>query len=186
MLYLYLSGSQDFWLRLLAKIRAVGFMTCCLKSETPLATSRASLFTDDFQWYKWLVSPAWSQDQRDMTAPGGTSTMSYHRVMVSCTDLGGSIWWQVHLRIRRTLERLPGCVLNSQCLPIWSFSGPLSLNKSLMWLYSVETCESFQIPKMMKSFHHLAQGLQNQMPTGTRPGSEWSQPGIPNKEYTPI
>lgn len=113
-----------------------------------------------------------------MKTPLGASALSSPKVKISCTDLGGSTWRQVHVRKRRTLGTVPGCLLNPQGSPIFSFSVPLChlpLDESLVWLYSVESCASLQISKLMKSFHLLAQGLQNQMPTGARQGMQISE-----------
>lgn len=51
-------GHLEVWLWLMAKIRAMRFMMCCLKSETPVAIPTAGLFTHGFSgitgYSKWL------------------------------------------------------------------------------------------------------------------------------------
>ena len=106
----------------MAKIRAMRFVMCCLKSETSLVIPRANLFTHGFQCHNWLVNLALPHNQRDKKIPLGTSALRSPKVKISCTDLGGFIWRQAHMRIRRTLGTVPGCLLNVQLLPTLSLS----------------------------------------------------------------
>ena len=84
----------------MAKIRAMRSVMCCLKSEIPLAIPRATLFIHGFQWHNWLVNLAQSHNLKDKNTPLGTSALSSPKVKIYCIDLGGSIWKQVHVKIR--------------------------------------------------------------------------------------
>ena len=103
-----------------------------------------------FTWCNWLDSQAGLCDQRSKKP-----SLSFPEAKIHCTHLGGSTWRQ---RMSLYAERPQStCVWMSPgppmlpCALFLTAQHPLPLNRSLMGVCSVESCESFQIFKLVKS-----------------------------------